>query len=73
MGLWVTPDVPAAVRARLREAALKVMAQPQMAEKLREIGFEPGQPRSSDDLARALRADYERVGAILKSINFKPE
>jgi tripartite-type tricarboxylate transporter receptor subunit TctC len=73
MGLWVTPDVPAAVQARLREAALKVMAQPQMAEKLREIGFEPGQPRSSDDLARALRADYERVGAILKSINFKPE
>lgn len=73
MGLWVTPGVPAAVQARLRDAALAVIAQPQTREKLREIGFEPGQPRDTDDMQRGLRADHERVGAMLKAINFKPE
>ena len=28
MGLWVKPDVPAAVQAQIREAALKALAQP---------------------------------------------
>lgn len=73
MGLWVTPDVPAAVQSRLREATLKVLAQPQMRERLQEIGFDVGQPRSPEAMAKSLRADYERVGAVLKSINFKPE
>jgi hypothetical protein len=26
-----------------------------------------------DELAKALRADYERIGVVLKSVNFKPE
>ncbi len=73
MGLWTTPDVPAFVQARLRDATLKVLAQPQMRERLKDIGFEVGQPRSSDEMSKSLRTDYERVGAMLKAINFKPE
>ena len=73
MGLWVTPDVPASVQARLREAALRVMATPEARARLQETGFEPGGPRSTDDMQRVLRSDYERVGALLKSIDFKPE
>jgi len=73
MGLWTTPDVPAFVHARLRDATLKVLAQPQMRERLKDIGFEVGQPRTSDEMSKSLRADYERVGAMLKAINFKPE
>ena len=73
MGLWTTPDVPAFVQARLREATLKVLTQPQMRERLKDIGFEVGQPRTSDEMSKSLRADYERVGAMLKAINFKPE
>ena len=73
MGLWVTPDVPAAAQSRLREAALKVMAQPAMRERLKEFGFDAGQPRTPDELTKSLRADYERIGAVLKSIDFKPE
>jgi len=73
MGLWVTPDVPAAVQGRLREAALEVVAQPQTRDKLQEAGFERGRPRDTADMVRGLRADYERVGAMLKSIGFKPE
>ena len=32
-----------------------------------------GHPRTQDELAKSLQADFERIGAILKSINFKPE
>ena len=73
MGLWTTPDAPAFAQARLRDATLKVLAQPQMRERLKDIGFEVGQPRSSDEMSKSLRTDYERVGAMLKAINFKPE
>ncbi|MGJ7512026.1 Bug family tripartite tricarboxylate transporter substrate binding protein [Variovorax sp. GT1P44] len=73
VGLFTTPDVPAAAQTRLREAALKVMAQPAMRERLREFGLDAGQPRTPDELTKSLRADYERIGAVLKSIDFKPE
>lgn len=73
MGLWVTPDVPAKVQARLRDAALAAIAQPAMRERLREVGFEPGLRLGSDEMQRALRADHERVGAMLKGVGFKPE
>ena len=59
--------------ARLRDATLKVLTQPQMRERLKDIGFEVGQPRNSDEMSKSLRTDYERVGAMLKAINFKPE
>ena len=34
MGLWVKPDVPAALQAQIREAALKALAQPGVRERL---------------------------------------
>ncbi|WP_280156388.1 tripartite tricarboxylate transporter substrate binding protein [Piscinibacter sp. XHJ-5] len=73
VGLFVTPDVPAAAQTRLREAAVKVMALPATRQRLTEIGFDPAQPRTPDELTKQLRADYDRIGAVLKSINFKPE
>lgn len=73
MGLWCTPDVPAAVQARVREATLKGLAQPAVRERLLELGFEVGLPRSVDDIQAGLQADHERVGAVLKAIGFKPE
>ena len=44
-----------------------------MRERLLELGFDVGQPRSVDDLVAGLNADYQRVGAVLQSIGFKPE
>jgi tripartite-type tricarboxylate transporter receptor subunit TctC len=73
MGLWCTPGVPAAVQARVREAAIKVLARPAVRERLLELGFDVGPPRSVDALQAGLKADYERVGAVLQSIGFKPE
>jgi len=73
MGLWVKPDLPAALQAQIREAALKAMGQPAVRERLQEIGFEVGQPRTPQELSASLKAEYERVGAVLKTIGFKPE
>jgi tripartite-type tricarboxylate transporter receptor subunit TctC len=73
MGLWCTPDVPAPVQARLREATLKVLGQPAVRDRLLELGFEVGQPRSVEQIVAGLDADYQRIGAVLQSIGFKPE
>jgi tripartite-type tricarboxylate transporter receptor subunit TctC len=73
MGLWVKPDVPEAQQAKVREAALKVLALPAVRARLQDIGFEPGQPRTSEELSKSLSADYQRMGTVLKSIDFKPE
>jgi len=73
MGLWCTPDVPAPAQTRVREATLKVLTQPAVRERLLELGFEVGAPRSVDDIVAGLKADYDRVGAVLQSIGFKPE
>lgn len=73
MGLWVKPDVPVAVQAQVRDAALAALAQPAVRQRLLELGFEPGQPRSSEEMSAALRAAYERNGALLHAIGFRPE
>ena len=73
MGPWVKPDMPAPLQAQIREAALKAINQPASRERLAEAGFEPGQPRTSEQLGISLKADYDRVGAVLESIGFKPE
>ena len=73
MGLWATPDSPAAVQARAREAVLKVLADPALRTRMLDTGFEAGTPRTTDEMVRSLKGDYDRVGAVLQSINFKPE
>jgi tripartite-type tricarboxylate transporter receptor subunit TctC len=73
MGLWIAPDVPADVQAHLRAATLRVLSRPRVRERLAELGFDPGAGRTPEELARSLRADYERVGAMLRSIGFRPE
>jgi tripartite-type tricarboxylate transporter receptor subunit TctC len=73
IGLWVKPDLSPLLQAQIREATLKALAQPAVRERLREIGFEVGQPRSPEELSASLKTDYERIGTVLKSIGFKPE
>ncbi len=73
MGVWVTPDVPADAQARLRQVILKTLQQPAARERLQEIGFDAGQPLTSDELTKSLRADFDKNGELLRSINFKPE
>ena len=73
MGLWCAPEVPAPVQARLREATSRLLADAALRARMLETGFDVGLPRSQDEMAQGLKVDYERVGAVLKTIGFKPE
>lgn len=73
MGLWCPPDVPAPVQEQVRAAALEALTRASVRERLLELGFEVGAPRSVDEMIAGLRADSERVGAMLRGIGFKPE
>ncbi len=73
MGLWCSPDVPASVQARLRTATLAALGAPALRDRLLELGFEVGQPRGVAEMQAGLKADYDRVGAVLKGIGFKVE
>jgi tripartite-type tricarboxylate transporter receptor subunit TctC len=65
--------VPAAIQSRVREATLKVLADPALKARMQETGFEIGQPRTTDEMSRGLQVDYDRVGGVLQAIGFKPE
>ncbi len=73
IGLYVASDVPAAAQQKLREAALKALHLPQLRARLEELGQEIGQPLTSDEMSAGMRKDFERVGAVLTSVNYKPE
>jgi tripartite-type tricarboxylate transporter receptor subunit TctC len=73
MGLFVTPDVPAAAQARLREAVVKVLEQPAVRQRFAGMGLDMVPSASADELARSLRAASDRQVATLKAVGFKPE
>jgi tripartite-type tricarboxylate transporter receptor subunit TctC len=73
MGLWCAPDVPAAIQAHVREATLKVLADPALRTRMQDTGFEVAQPRTTEEMVKGLKVDYDRVGGVLQSIGFKPE
>lgn len=73
MGLWVKPDVSADVQARLRQAALKVMAQPAVQARLAEFGNDAGSGATPEELSKSLRRDYDKQGATLRGLGIHPQ
>jgi tripartite-type tricarboxylate transporter receptor subunit TctC len=73
MLLWSRPDVPADVQAKIRAAALKVMAQPAAQARLREFGFDQGSGASPEELTKTLRSAYDKQGATLRALGVKPQ
>jgi len=73
IGLFAASDVPPAAQQRLREATLKVLQQPQLRERFKDLGQEVGQPLTSNEMSASLRKDSARVGEVLHSVNYKPE
>lgn len=73
LGLWTTPDVPAPVQARVREAAIRVTGQAAVKERLQGLGIDPGTTVTPDAMITSLKAAYDKQGATLKAIDFKPD
>lgn len=73
MLLWSRPDVPAAVQARIRDTALKVMAQPAYKARLLESGFDQGSGASPEELGKSLRSASDKQGATLRALGVSPK
>ena len=71
IGLWTTPDVPESVQDKLRETALKVLQQPEVRERFRELGQDVGQTLTVEELESALARDYQHVGSVLQAVGHK--
>lgn len=73
IGLFTTPDMPAAIQTKMREAALKALQDPKARESLATIGLAPGSAATPDELMASLRAASDRQAATLQAIGFKTE
>ena len=75
LGLWAVPGHPDAALKRVREEALKALATPAVRDRLMAVGLNVNtqNPPTPEQMARSLFEDYESVGAMLKSVNYKPE
>lgn len=73
MGLWLKPDVPADVQAKIRQTALKVMSQPSVQARLAELGNEAGRGATPEELAKSLRSASDKQGATLRALGIKPQ
>lgn len=73
MGLWASAKVPEDLQERIRREMDKVLARPEVIEKFRSAGASAPRGLSRAELSRGLSREYERTGAVLKSIGYKPE
>jgi tripartite-type tricarboxylate transporter receptor subunit TctC len=71
LGVVVASGVPAEVTARINAAVLKAAAAPEIASRMAAVGFEPNLNASAADLARAVKADFEKNGALVKRFGIK--
>lgn len=74
IGLWTTPDVPAAVQEKMREATIKALQEPKLLELFTgTFGWSMGSGATPAELDSRLRSASERHAAMLKAIGYKPE
>ncbi|MBN8495047.1 MAG: tripartite tricarboxylate transporter substrate binding protein, partial [Burkholderiales bacterium] len=73
MGLWIKPDVPADVQAKIRQATLKVMSQPAVQTRLAELGSDLGSGATPEELSKSLRAASDKQGTTLRALGVKPQ
>ena len=72
VGLWVPAGTPAAVIARLREEMVKLAAQPDTREKLRNVGFEAA-AGSSEAFAALVQKELRKWAKVVKETGAKVE
>jgi tripartite-type tricarboxylate transporter receptor subunit TctC len=71
-GLFATAGTPRDVLARLHAETMKVIALPDVRQKLLSLGGEPG-AITAEQFATMNRADFERFGRLVKAAGIKPE
>ena len=75
LGLWTLPGHPEAAQQRIREETLKALAMPAVRNRLMAVGLNVNiqNPPTPEQMSKSLVEDHESVGAMLRSVNYKPE
>lgn len=73
IGLFTTPDVPAAVQARVREATLKALQDPKLRETLATLGLGAASGATPEEMMASLRAASDKQAVKLQTIGYKPD
>ncbi|MDP3519321.1 MAG: tripartite tricarboxylate transporter substrate binding protein [Hydrogenophaga sp.] len=73
IGLWTTPDMPAPIQQKMREATLKALQDPKLREAYVKMGWAMGGNATPDELMASLKTSSEKQAAALQAIGFKPE
>jgi tripartite-type tricarboxylate transporter receptor subunit TctC len=74
IALWSTPDVPATVQNKMRAEVIKVIGDAAFRQKFGAFGLEvESKAPTVTEMQQTLRKEYQNVGALLNSINYKPE
>lgn len=71
-GLFAPAKTPKDVVAKLSNALQTVLKQPEVIEKLRNVGVSPSSGDSAE-LARLVPIEYERIGKLIKTANIKAD
>jgi tripartite-type tricarboxylate transporter receptor subunit TctC len=70
--IWAPAAVPPAIVRRLHTEIDRILAQPEVRARMKEIGF-PYDGTALDDMAAQRRKDYEVAGRAVKVAGLKPE
>jgi tripartite-type tricarboxylate transporter receptor subunit TctC len=73
VGLWTTPDLPAAVKQKIREATPDATQEPELREAFARVGWGIGTAITPEAMTASLRTASERQAVQLKAIGFEPE
>jgi len=71
-GLFMTAGAPREVQARLYGETMRILALPDVRQKLAGLGGEPG-TLTSEQFAAMNRADFERFGKLVRAANIRIE
>jgi tripartite-type tricarboxylate transporter receptor subunit TctC len=72
IGLWGPPGMPADVVDKINKAVNRVLASPDLAERLTNLGTLP-MNMSSADFTRFVRSEVEDTARVLKAAGIKPQ
>lgn len=71
--VYVNPRVSLEVQNKIRESISIAMREPAVQARLEAINLQQGRQLTSEAITAGLRIEYEKIGEILRSINFRPD
>ncbi len=72
-GVWSSPNTPEDIQQKVRDTAIEYFQKPDVQNRVRAIGMEPGNTDTTEDLRVDLQDAYTQQATLLKKINYQPQ